>query len=81
MVLDMSGVDYVSSSGLQVLAAAATSLPAARGGLVLCCLSEPVRIAIELAGILDAFAIELSREEAANRVHRQRSPSFPSPPQ
>jgi anti-anti-sigma factor len=77
----MAGVDYVSSSGLQVLGAAANSLTAGRGSLVLCCLSEPVRIAIELAGMVDALAIEPSREEAASRIHRQRSPSFPSPPQ
>jgi anti-anti-sigma factor len=81
LVLDMAGVDYVSSSGLQVLGAAANSLTAGCGSLVLCCLSEPVRIAIELAGMLDALAIEPSREEAASRIHRQRSPSFPSPPQ
>jgi anti-anti-sigma factor len=81
LVLDMAGVDYVSSSGLQVLGAAANSLTAGCGSLVLCCLSEPVRIAIELAGMLDALAIEPSRDEAASRIHRQRSPSFPSPPQ
>ena len=81
LVLDMAGVDYVSSSGLQVLGAAASALTASRGVLVLCCLSEPVRIAIELAGMLDAFAIEPSHQAAARRVQRQRSPSFPSPPQ
>ena len=79
--MDMAGVDYVSSSGLQILGTAARSQTADGGALVLCCLSEPVRIAIELAGMLDALAIEPSREEAAKRLHRQRSPSFPSPPQ
>lgn len=81
LILDMAGVDYVSSSGLEVLRAAASSLTAGRGALVLCRVSEPVRIAIQLAGLLDAFAIESSPEEAARRIHRQRSPSFPSPPQ
>jgi anti-anti-sigma factor len=77
----MAGVDYVSSSGLQVLGAAASSLSPGQNALVLCCLSEPVRVALELAGMLDALAIEPTREEAASRIHRQRSPSFPSPPQ
>lgn len=81
LILDMAGVDYVSSSGLQVLREAASSMTAGRGALVLCRVSEPVRIAIQLAGLLDALAIESSREEAARRIHRQRSPSFPSPPQ
>jgi len=81
VILDMAGVDYVSSSGLEVLRTAASSLTADRGALVLCRVSEPVRIAIQLAGLLDAFAIESSREDAARRIHWQRSPSFPSPPQ
>ena len=68
LILDFGGVDYVSSGGLTVLSAAARSMSAAGGALVLCRVSEPVRIAIELAGLLDTLAIEPSREEAARRA-------------
>jgi anti-anti-sigma factor len=68
LILDLGGVDYVSSSGLRVLGAAAGSLSADGGALVLCHVSDPVRIAIELAGLLDTLAIESSREKAARRA-------------
>jgi anti-anti-sigma factor len=68
LILDLGGVDYVSSSGLMVLCAAARSLSADCGALVLCHVSEPVRIAIQLAGLLDTLAIESSREKAARRA-------------
>ena len=67
LILDLAGVDYVSSSGLRVLGAAARSLSADGGALVLCHVSDPVRIAIELAGLIDTLAIESSREKAARR--------------
>jgi anti-anti-sigma factor len=68
LILDLGGVDYVSSSGLGVLGAAARSQSTDGGALVLCRVSEPVRIAIELAGLLDTLAIESSREKAARRA-------------
>jgi anti-anti-sigma factor len=68
LILDLAGVDYISSRGLDVIHSAARSLSAAGGALVLCHVSEPVRIAIDLAGLLDVLAIEATREQAVRRA-------------
>jgi len=44
----------------------------ARGELVLCALSEPVRLVFDLAGLLSAFAIEPSCEAGLTRLQRSR---------
>jgi anti-anti-sigma factor len=58
LVLDLSAVDYLSSAGLNALEEAAERCAAAGGRLVLRSLSEPVRLALELGGLLT----HLSRE-------------------
>ncbi|HTL46063.1 MAG TPA: STAS domain-containing protein [Vicinamibacterales bacterium] len=50
VVLDLAGVDYVSSAGLQVLARASERLAGSGGRLVLAAAQPPVRVALELAG-------------------------------
>lgn len=74
LVLDLEGVDYVSSAGLNALAAAADLCARARGALAVCALTDPVRIALDLGGLLPDLAIEPSREQAIVRV------AIPSPP-
>lgn len=68
LVIDLEGVDYVSSAGLRALAAAASLCAHARGGLALCGLGEPVRIALDLGGLLADFPVEPSRDRAVARV-------------
>lgn len=68
MVLDLTEMDYVSSAGLQAIGSAAARCTAMNGGLALCGVAAPVRIALELAGLLDLLAIEPSREAAVGRV-------------
>ncbi len=51
ITLDLRGLDYVSSTGLQVLSELAARLQALGGGLVLTGVQPPVRIALELAGL------------------------------
>lgn len=51
ITLNLKGVDYVSSTALQVLGELATRLQALGGGLVLTDVQPPVRIALELAGL------------------------------
>ena len=51
IVVDLAGVDYVSSAGLKVLARTAERLTALGGRLVLAAPQPPVRVALELAGI------------------------------
>ena len=68
LVIDMKGVDYVSSAGLKALATAAGACAEARGSLALCGLAEPVRIALDLGGLLDDLPVEPSRDDAVARV-------------
>jgi anti-anti-sigma factor len=64
IVLDLSGVDYLSSAGLLALDAILGRLHMADGELVLCGLTEPVRIAFELSGLLTQFKETPSRADA-----------------
>jgi anti-anti-sigma factor len=71
LVVDLAGVDYVSSAGLRALEVAAR--PGARNGgpprtFVVCAVPEPVRIALDLAGLLSRLRIEGSRETAVARA-------------
>ena len=68
LVIDLEEVDYVSSAGLKALATAGTLCARARGSVALCGLGEPVRIALELGGMLPDFPVEASRDRAVARV-------------
>lgn len=68
VVLDVAGVDYISSAGLEVIDAAAARLAREGGSLVLAAVAEPVRIALDLAGLLARLPIEPSRERALARI-------------
>jgi anti-sigma B factor antagonist len=68
LVLDLEQTDYVSSAGLLAIDAVIGRLHQAGGMLVLCNLPEPVRLACDLAGLLDHFDVESSRELAVARV-------------
>jgi anti-anti-sigma factor len=64
VVLDMAGVDYASSAGLMALDAAAGRMHEAGGDLVLCGVSEPVRMVLDLAGLLPHFTLAPSVDAA-----------------
>jgi stage II sporulation protein AA (anti-sigma F factor antagonist) len=68
LVLDLSGVEYISSAGLRVLLMAAKRLKEPPAGLVLCGLGPSVRTVLELAGFLPLFAVEAGREQALARL-------------
>jgi len=68
LVIDFGLVDYVSSAGLEALETAASQCADHRGALVLCNVSEPVRIVFDLAGLLPDFPIEPSRERGVERA-------------
>jgi anti-anti-sigma factor len=70
IVLDLSGVDYVSSAGLGVVRDAGARAAECGARLALCRLSEPVRLALDLAGVMPEFTIEASCDEAAARLKR-----------
>jgi anti-anti-sigma factor len=68
IVIDLSGVDYISSAGLLAIDAMAARIHAAGGALVLCGLTEPVRIAFDLAGLLRHLVVEPSSDAAVQRL-------------
>ncbi len=68
LVVDLSGVDYVSSGGLTALAAAASRCRQNGGMLILAVVADPVRITLELAGLLGQIPIEPSIEAAARAL-------------
>jgi anti-anti-sigma factor len=57
LVLDLTAVDYVSSAGLNALEAAAERCAETHGSLALRAVSQPVRLALELGGLLERFPI------------------------
>jgi len=68
VIIDLSKVDYVSSAGLLALDAASGRMHAAGGSLMLCGLTEPVRLALDLSGLLPHFSVESSRDVAVARL-------------
>jgi len=68
VAIDLAGVDYISSAGLKPLADAAGLCVRNGGALVLCCLTDPVRIALDLGGLLGDLAIEPSLDDAIARA-------------
>jgi len=68
IVLDLAGVEYISSAGLRVLLMLAKKLRDPAGGLVVCSLGQAVRMTFELAGFLPIFDVAASRDEAVARL-------------
>ena len=68
VVIDLAGVEYVSSAGLRVLLIAAKRLKPPAGSLVLCGLGPAVRTVLELAGFISLFAVEPARAQALARL-------------
>jgi stage II sporulation protein AA (anti-sigma F factor antagonist) len=75
VVMDMAGIDYISSAGLRVFLRLAKKLKELGGGLAMGAMGEPVRQVFELAGFLPLFTIEPSRELALARL----GPDRPTP--
>lgn len=63
LVLDLSGVEYMSSAGLRVLLSVRRQVPA-NGKVVLSGLSEQIRDTMAITGFLDFFTITETVGEA-----------------
>lgn len=68
IVLDLSGVDYVSSVGLRALILAAKRLAPLGGKIVLCGPQERIRHLLEIAGFTSIFTIVATRDEAMEQL-------------
>ena len=74
VVIDLAGVEYISSAGLRVLLLAAKRLRPPQGSLVLCGLGPSVRTVLELAGFMSLFVVEPGREQALARGPGAKAP-------
>lgn len=68
VVVDLSGVDYISSAGLRVMLTLAKRIRDRKGALALTGLEDAVRQVFELAGFLPLFAVEATRAAAIARA-------------
>jgi phosphoserine phosphatase RsbU/P len=67
VILDMSEVTFIDSSGLGVILSCYRHLSSANGDLKLCCLNEQVRTLLELVRMHRIFDIYATREEALRK--------------
>ena len=68
IVLDIAGLDYVSSVGLRALILAAKRLQPLGGRIVLCAPQERTLKLLEIAGFTSIFTIAATRAEAEERL-------------
>jgi stage II sporulation protein AA (anti-sigma F factor antagonist) len=64
LVLDFSGLEYISSAGLRVVLVVAKRLKQAGGTLVLCALPAHIREVFEISGFLSILQATDTRAEA-----------------
>jgi anti-sigma B factor antagonist len=67
LLINFSGVTYISSGGLRVLLATAKKLRNADDRYALCCLTAEVHKVLKLAGFTSIFSIYQSEGEALER--------------
>ena len=68
LLLDLSGVDYLSSSGLAVVEMTAARLKDSGGILVLCGLQEPVRVSFEVSGAAGHLILVETVDEGRRQI-------------
>lgn len=64
VVLNLQGLEYISSAGFRILLLAARRADEVQVRLVLCGLSDKVRQLFDLGGFLDLFVIRSTRGDA-----------------
>ncbi|MBT3381509.1 MAG: STAS domain-containing protein [Lentisphaerae bacterium] len=70
ILLDMSGLEYVSSAGLRVLLVVAKAVKRDDGALVLCGLNGVVSDVFEMSGFNRILEVAESREDAAAKLQQ-----------
>ncbi len=71
LVLDLAGVDYMSSAGLRVLVMGAKSAAAVKGAFAICCIQEPVRNVLAMVGFLPIIDIHESHAKAVEALSKR----------
>jgi anti-anti-sigma factor len=70
VVLDLTGVDYISSAGLRAVETAAARMAGSGRVLVVCGLRDAVSVAFGLAGLTRAVTVEESRDHAIEKARQ-----------
>jgi anti-anti-sigma factor len=68
IVIDLAGVDYMSSAGVAVLAQGLTLATSAHAAVAVAGLTEPVRLALDLSGQFADLVTAPTREAALARL-------------
>ena len=68
LLLDLAGLDYVSSIGLRVLVLAAKRLKPVGGRLATCALQPAIAKIFEIAGLGSVLLVRATREEAESEL-------------
>ena len=68
ILVDLQGIDYMSSAGLIAIDAVAGRIRVAGGELVLCNACDPVRLVLEFGGVLADIPLEPTRESGLERL-------------
>jgi anti-anti-sigma factor len=64
LVVDFSGIDFVSSAGLRVVLAVLKRVKAANGMFALCAVQPPVREVLDITGFTGMLDVHSGRAEA-----------------
>jgi anti-anti-sigma factor len=64
LVMDFSGIEFVSSAGLRVVLTVLKRVKAANGRLALCAVREPVREVLDITGFANMLDVRAGRAEA-----------------
>lgn len=67
LILDFSGVDYISSAGMRMLLSTTKKLKGLSGHLVLCSISTNVMDVFKMSGFDHVLELSENREEALKR--------------
>lgn len=70
-VIDFTRVDLITSAGIRVLVMMGHRLQRGAGGLVLCGISERVRMVFEIGGLLQQFRIAAAEAQAIEMLAAQ----------
>jgi anti-anti-sigma factor len=73
LVLDLQGLDYLSSAGIRVLLQAYKRMESSKGEMVLTSLNEKVLEIFAIAGLDHFFVLTDNEEEAINKMNKGSS--------
>lgn len=66
-VLDCTGLDYISSSGLRVFLMFLKKVSSGNGVFHICCLQDVIKEVFDISGFTSLFKIFTTRNEALNK--------------